>query len=83
VPIERFTCAKTKIHVCMSLGMEIQRNIATHVAFGQTSWNSSHSVTALTAQHECMAIVGKTFQIKSAITSNVIVDLFGHGMHAS
>jgi len=30
----------------MSLGMEIQRNIATGVAFGQTSHNSSRSVTA-------------------------------------
>jgi hypothetical protein len=67
----------------MSLGMEIQRNIATRVAFGQTSRNSSHNVTAPTTQHECMTTIGKSFQIKSAITSNVIVDSFGHGMHAS
>ena len=28
----------------MSLGMEIQGNVATHAAFGQTGHNSSHSI---------------------------------------
>jgi len=53
------------------------------VAFGQTSHNSSCSVTTPSTQHECMATVGMAFQIKSTITSNFIVDSFGHGMHTT
>jgi hypothetical protein len=71
----------------MLLGMEVQRTIATVVAFGQTSCNSSRSSTAQSGewhhQHRCMAAIGKAFQIKSTITSNFVVDTFGHGMHTA